>query len=193
MKSKRIISLLALMIYVSSCDLLSFNTPPESVGYNLYLSFQDVSGNDLVKGIELNGSSGAVKDSLYILDIIISEPCQNWDNTIYNAPARPGFIPDVNLPQLGMVSYNGYSHLTNHFGLSLKNCGEQKKLTYKLKCPYLFGDDAIHEFITYWEIPKDKLNHGAKCYRIEFEGNEITPTPMVNYENTTFTAAIILE
>ena len=192
MKTLKILSLVALIMLSSSCERPSIHVEPEFISYNLYLSFQDVSGNDLVKGIEFHDSLGSVEDSLYNLDIIVSEPCWNWDNYIYNAPARPGFEPDVNRPILGLSRYNGYSYLTNQFGIPVNDCPEQKVLTYKLKCPYLFGDDAVHELVTYWDIPKDKINPSAKCYRIEFEGNEITPTPMDNYEYN-YTAVIILE
>lgn len=189
MKTLKIISLLALMMYSSSCDLLFDHHEPEFVVYNLGLSFQDVSGNDLVKGIGLeewsagtsmeNALWGSVKPDLYVLDIIVSEPCKNWDNEIYNAPDRPGFIPDVNRPKLGIERHdNGDCYLTNSFGLPVNDCPEEKKLTYKLKCPYVFGDEAVHEFVTYWDIPKTKSSSSeyfAKCYRIAFEGNEITP------------------
>ncbi len=190
MKTLKIIGLLVLMMNFSSCDFLSRDDEPEFVSYYFYLSFQDVSGNDLVKGIELNASSGAVKDSLYTLDIIVSEPCKNWDNKIYNAPARPGFEPDVNYPKLGMVTNNGYCYLTSAFYLPVNDCPEMKILTYKLKCPYVFGDDEVHEFVTYWDIPKDKINHAAKCYHIAFEGKEITPTT-IHEQNSS--ATIILK
>ena len=78
MKTLRILSIVTLIL-LSSCDP-PFHSEPEFVGYNLYLSFQDIAGNDLVKEIELNDSSRSVKDALYTLDIIISEPCWNWDN-----------------------------------------------------------------------------------------------------------------
>jgi len=91
-----------------------------------------------------------------------------------------------------MVRYNSYYYLTNGFYLPVNDCPEEKILTYKLKCPYVFGDDSVHEFVTYWDIPRDKINHSAKCSRIEFEGNEITPTPMDKYEQS-YTATIILK
>ena len=189
MKTLRILSIVTLIL-LSSCDP-SFHSEPEFVGYNLYLSFQDIAGNDLVKEIELNDSSRFVKDALYTLDIIISEPCWNWDNDIYNAPARPGFEPDVNRPTFGLSRYNEYSYLTNQFGLPIDDCPKQEMLTYKIKCPYIFGDDAVHELVTYWEIPNER-NPSAKCYRITFEGNEVTPSPMDKYDYN-YTAAIILE
>ena len=47
-----------------------------------------------------------------------------------------------------------------------------RKLTYKLKCPHIFGDEETYEFVSYWELTDEKY---AKCYLIEFNGREITP------------------
>jgi hypothetical protein len=202
MKTLKILGLYALVIMnFTSCDFLFGHREPDIVVYQLNLSFQDASGNDLVKGIGLTdlccptnipeeqAQSGTVKDSLFTLDIILSEPCNNWDNEIYNAPARPGFIPDVNRPKLGMERYNNSYYLTTRLSFFVNACPEEKKLTYKLKCPYVFGDDALHEFVTHWDIPKNSMATYAKCNRIEFEGNEITPTLMNKYY---YTATIIL-
>ncbi len=207
MKVLKIVGLLALGIMnFSSCDLFLGHDEPEFVIYNLGLSFQDASGNDLVKGIGLEEWSfgmsmedalwGAVKPDLYLLDVILSEPCKNWDNDIYNAPARPGFIPDVNRPKLGMErSDRGDCYLTNSFRLPVSDCPEEKVLTYKLKCLYLFGDEEVHEFVTYWNIPKSNRERSferyAKCYRIEFEGNKITPRSPTD-EHRNYEAVIML-
>jgi hypothetical protein len=209
MKPLKTAGLLALVIIsFSSCWLIFIDSSPEVVVYNLALNFQDASGNDLVKGIGLEewldsafvaeeqAQAGSVKDDLYVLDIIVSQPCENWDNDTYSVPARPGFEPDVNRPRIGMArENNGYCYLWNSFRLWLKNCPEMRMLTYKLKCPYVFGDEAAHEFVTYWDIPKSYYRNTrdryAKCYRIEFEGKEITPqAPAEQYHN--HTAVIVL-
>jgi hypothetical protein len=177
------------MMNLTSCDLFFDTLPPKTIVYNLGFNFQDSTGNDLVKGIGLeecissdiamkDALSGTVNRDFYVLDIIVSEPCMNWDNEIYNAPASPGFEPDVNRPKLTMNTNNGTCYLNNIFSVPADDCPEQEILTYKLKCPYVFGDEAVHEFVTYWDIPKTKTSSSeyfAKCYRIEFEGNEITP------------------
>lgn len=189
-------------MFFSSCNCAS--QEPASVVYNLGLSFQDASGKDLVKGIELeewwptgtsmeNTTNGSVKPDLYVLDIILSEPCENWDNDIYNAPARPGFIPDVNRPTLLMKRFKNDSYLINSFSFWISSCPEEKILTYKLKCPYVFGDEAVHELVTYWDIPDTKSSYNtyfAKCYLIEFEGKAITPT-LIDQERV-YVANIIL-
>lgn len=206
MKTFKIAGLLALAAMIfSSCNHL-FNHEPEFVVYNLGLSFQDASGKDLVKSIELDewsaGTSmenalwGSVKPDLYLLDIIVSEPCKNWDNEIYNSPSRPGFTPDVNRPKLGMERSNtGNCCLTNSFSLPVNDCPEEKILTYKLKIPPVFGDDAVHELVTYWDIPNTKssgLDYYAKCYRIEFEGNELSLQPPTD-KHGSYVAVIMLK
>lgn len=203
MKILKILSVWTLVIILFSSSYCVSNHDPEFVVYNLGLSFQDVSGKDLVKGIGLEewsaGTSmegatwGSVNADLYVLDIIFSEPCENWDNKIYNSPARPGFIPDVNRPKFLMDIYNGNCHLTNSFAYPADDCPEQKMLTYKLKIPYVFGDEAVHELVTYWDIPnkKSSLNSYAKCNRIVFEGNEIIPQALTDkYGN--YVAKIVL-
>ena len=189
MKTLKMLSIVALIMLLS-CESSS-HTEPEFVGYNLYFNFQDSSGNDLVKGIEIDASSGAIENSLYTLDIMISEPCWNWDNDIYNAPARPGFEPYINRPKFGLSIHNDYSYLTSQFSLPLNDCPKQEILTYKIKCPYIFGDDAVHELVTFWNIPNER-NPSAQCYRIEFEDHEIIPTSMENYEYN-YKASIVLE
>jgi len=212
----KILGLFALLLICSSCveilgRLFGLGAPdPEDVVYNMSFSFQDASGNDLVKGIGLDwwmgspyipeeqAKSGGVNRDLYDLDIILSEPCQSWDNSIHTPAGSNTYLT------LGMKIYdNGYCYLTNdYFSVPVGDCPEEKILTYKLKCPYVFGDEAVHELVTYWDIPKKKIlsSYYAKCYRIEFEGKEITSQlytyPMTNpvpVQNETYAATIILD
>lgn len=46
-----------------------------------------------------------------------------------------------------------------------------------MQCPYIFGDEETHELVTYWDLSE---NIHAKCYRIEFEGQEIIPQTTEN-------------
>ncbi len=114
---------------------------------------------------------------------------------IYNAPARPGFEPDVNRPKLTMNNNNGIFYLNNSFSVPAEDCLEQKILTYKLKIAHVFGDEAVYKLVTYWDVPKKYLSDNskfAKCYRIEFDGNEIIPeTP--EDESKNYSATIILK
>jgi hypothetical protein len=174
------LSALIMMSSVSSCHLV-FNQDTDTVSYLLDISFQDASGNDLVKGIGLEdwypanipeeqAQSGSVKHDLYVLDIIASQPCQDlidsWNNRHYVTPSY----------RLGLDKFNGYWFLTTNIDFSVNNCPDEKVLTYKLKCPYIFEDEAEHEFVAYWEIPKIRNKSAyAICKRVEFEGKVFTP------------------
>jgi hypothetical protein len=167
--------------------------------YNLALSFQDASGNDLVKGIGLSdrccpvdvpeeqAQSGSVKPDLYALDIIVPAPCRSAI-----APSR------FEAPGITMYKYNGSYILKFGYAHFESECPDIEMITFKLKCPYVFGDDAVHEFVTYWENTNEQNGNGeyAKCNRIEFEGREIASIihekkgPAGGY---TSVAAIILE
>jgi hypothetical protein len=195
MKTLVFISLLAFVIMTSfsSCDKSSHE--PDLVFYNLALNFQDALGNDLVNGIGLDKGSnsiseeqaqtGYVKRELYTLNIIASQPCEDVIDT-----KTKHFKPDD--PQLGMKRFNDCCYLTNDFGLFTNDCPEEKKLTYRLKCPSVFGDETEHEFVTYWEIPVLQ-NKFAKaiCTRIEFEGKVFTPT--LTQDGYSYRVTIILE
>ena len=194
------------MMNLTSCDLFYDTLPPKTIVYNLGFNFQDSTGNDLVKGIGLeewipsdiamkDALSGTVNRDFYVLDIIVSEPCTNWDNDIYNIPASPGFEPDVNRPKFTMNNNNGTCYLSNSFSVPADDCPEQEILTYKMKIAHVFGDEAVYELVTYWDVPKKYLSDNskfAKCYRIEFDGNEIIPeTP--EDESKNYSATIILK
>lgn len=209
MKALKVLGLIAIaMMSFTSCDRLFGTLPPETVVYNFGLCLQDSSGNDLIKGIGLEEWSpastmedalwGTVKSDIYVLDIILSEPCINWDNDIYNAPARPGFEPDVNRPVLCMNRRgDGARYLNNSLSVPVSDCPEEKILTYKLKCSYVFGDDEIHEFVTYWDIPEKSSGNKytenfAKCNRIVFNGEEFTPQAPKD-KSESYTATIMLK
>jgi len=200
MKNLKLSGLFAFMIMCSSCDF-HFHHDPKFVEYYLAFTFQDASGNDLVKGIELEewypgnipveeANSGVVNRDFYALDIIVSQPCKNWDNEVYNAPARPGFIPDVNSPKLLWWKNNSLNCLGSGLSIPVDDCPVMEKLTFKLKCPYLFGDEAVHDLVTYWDTPKIRNSSvRSKCYRIEFEGKVFTD---ISYESIYHSIATII-
>jgi len=185
MKTLKFIGIFTLMVMsFSSCNEIVgrlFAQPePDTLLYQLDLSFQDKSGNDLVKGIGLEewccptdipeeqAQSGAVKRGLYELGIIFSEPCTNWKGV--------AFTGSNNIDLLMKKYDNGCYYLKNHFLLFASDCPEKKIITVKLKCPYIFGDEAVHEFVTHWDIPKMHSGFAyPTCNRIEFEGKVITP------------------
>jgi hypothetical protein len=183
MKTYTVILSAILALLIMSCFK---NHEPDCVFYNLSFDFQDEMGNSLASGIELSTyvmssatneiTSGVLDSNTYQLDIEVHEECSNWDGSIYNTPARLGYTPTANRPYL-TYEHGERTLLSNSFMWFIDDCPFEKIMTYKLKCPYVFGDSEVHEFVTYWNKPNDmkKFNKYAQCYLMEFDGAEITP------------------
>lgn len=164
MKVFRIVVLLVLSaIGLSSCNWLFGHEEPEYdyVVYNLAIGFRDASGKDLVEGIGLKESQWENVDTgLYELEVL-----------------RSGF-PVAISPRLRMECYDANYYFSINFLWAVDADTNEEQLTYRLKCPYVFGDDAVHELIAHWNIPKEKIasnEYFGHCVRIEFEGSEIIP------------------
>ena len=67
-----------------------------------------------------------------------------------------------------------------------------KKLIFRITCPYIFGDDQAHDIVTYWRKSDKNRANGKACYRIEFEGKEVTDISYADYEQMSF-ATIVLD
>ena len=179
MKALKMSCFFTLLILCFSCDLF-FHQEPFIIHYRLIFSFQDVSGNDLVKGIGLmrwkpdsvpmeEAHYGYVDWSLLRLDVIFPEQCKDGGNRHFNS---------IDMLELRWERNDDYNTLQADFALEFDDCPNTKVLNYKINSPYIFGDYYIHNLVTYWEIPKKKdkySNNRAKCYRIEFEGKVYTP------------------
>lgn len=163
MKVVRIVVWLMLSaIGLPSCYWLFGHEEPEydGVAYNLALGFRDASGKDLVEGIGLRDWWENVLPDLYELEILRS-------GSRVEIPAS-----------LRMERYGADCYFIILLTQVVEEDRDEEQLTYRLKCPYVFGDDAVHELITDWIIPKNKTSsneYSAHCSRIEFEGNEIIP------------------
>ena len=195
MKTLKILGLLAsVMMNFSSCELLFFHKcddgPGIQVDYKLGLCFQDASGNNLVEGIGLehwipsnvpveNATGGGVIPGLYTLDILVSEPSSDIELK---------FLPDRRNLTRYYLRDNWY--LTNDLFLSPDYWKEKQKIIFRLKCPYVFGDEKVREVATYWNVTKTTkpwVKFNTECYRIEFEGKEYEVTNRGYY-----TATIVL-
>jgi len=159
----------------------------------LWISIQDMSGRDLVKGIgydwwrsdsvpEEDAACGAVKPDLYTLEFVF--PDQRMERPIdFSADGKVRTYP-----VLVLRKWNGYSYLVLEQLQSWKwiDYEAQKQLptadwiTIKLKCPYAFGDDAVHEIVSYWGKPKeDDDPRYQSCERVVLDGKEFTLHPIL--------------
>ena len=197
MKKQTIIILLsAVALLCISCRDQAYEHSPTWV-YHLVFSFKDSEGKDLVKPLadeqwmtdpKQDHWSGEINPVRYLLDVIYSNPPDWYDNTIYNRKAYPGFIPTEhkcifsacqNSQELPVSPwYLRYYNNTHH----IDTWGEEvQDLTFKITCPTIFGDESIHEVVTYWE-PGEKpiYTSNAICTKAVFEGKEYLPKKNVN-------------
>jgi hypothetical protein len=158
---------------------------PGAVQYRLGLSYTDIYANDLVRGLAEVDTSSTGISSLYKLQIVLPEPCTRWSHEGYNIKGN-----DTASPKVEYMLLTDHSYCLVNFILPVDDCPQTRMLTHKVKCPELFGDDAVREIVSWWDIPKaENAMHYAECYLIEFEGNEIVTTLSNHY---TYLATITL-
>ena len=169
----------------------SFKGAGPACNQPLLLSFQNASGNDLVKGIGFwvdgsngititgrkNDAWGRVKEKLYTMSIY-----EDSYDDYYSCPLglRKGKPFLKKYPELN----GNYDYL--YFQAISMNINEEhlfnEKATFQLSCPYIFGDNEVHNIVTWWKPEKIAdawLEHrfyelAPSCYRIEIDGKEIT-------------------
>ena len=153
------------------CDGISFTIHP------LYLSFQDTSGNDLVKGIGFDvwrdggyvtggeeDVGGIVKPELFTLEFVFENGIPNPNLSISPLMA----LQKETLLEAKLGLKNDY---LSFYPRSFSDQPFVEKITFKMTCPYIFRDYAKHDIVTWW---KKHPSISPICYRIEFEGKEIT-------------------
>ena len=154
-------------------------------------------GNDLVKGIEVDyGNITAhfgpmIKSDLYTFEIIYPDLCMDVYYHHYNGS---GYIPaDIgNHPPVQIVEKDSYYYLVFDVGARTNDgCPDANTLIFKLSCPYIFGDDAVHEFVTYWKEDNAPTN-SRLCYRIELDGTESIEEIAYELHNQISRATVIL-
>jgi len=139
------------------------------------MAILDASGNDLVKGIDVVNEV-IVKPDFYTLEVV-SEP----------------LVPNYSLypyPSLEVYIYYNHYYLLLRTS-SNRNYKPASKLIFKLKCPHIFGDDNVHEVVTYWKAG-NKPTKSRICYLIELEGKEFTQITYEEYKQLS-RATIVLD
>ena len=166
----------------------------------LLLSFQDDSGNDLIKGIgydwwqsdiipEEEATKGTVDDDLFTLDYVYPDSCLDGRAAYDMVASLPGVIFDeYKGPGLVLVKENKKYFF--EFSLScikLVPFGDNynfyppaEMITIKISCPHVFGSKEVHEIVTHWkliDIDSRPIGYNKDlryCYYIEFDGKEIS-------------------
>jgi hypothetical protein len=85
------------------------------------------------------------------------------------------------------------------FGIFMNSTIEYdpEKIIYTLVCPHVFGDEAEHVIVSYWRKPvgwegEPARNHYRACYRVEFDGKDITDI-LYTGDETYSCATIVLD
>ena len=140
----------------TSCGGFGTGGEAEIFRHNLYLSFVDAAGNDLVEGIETL-EPDMVSRGMYTLDVF-----------------PKGY---TGTPQL----YLGKRSESDPFELSFRTTTEWKvntaMLRYTLTCPHVFGDEERHEIVTFWENSSKgrpvNRNNLSVCIGVVIDGEQV--------------------
>ncbi len=125
--------------------------------YYLEIRFEDKSGNDKIEGIGRLSDGSKVKYDLYKLTV--EEMTSAQDN--------------LNLSPLRVRTTDAYESLVLEYSINASSNLNLDKLTYKLKCPYIFGDEEEHIIVSNWEKKTSTSNY---CTSIVVDGKTYTTT-----------------
>ena len=198
MKSLKIITLLIVVAAtLCNCSVNNKNGPAVNIHDSFYyhlllLSFQDASGTDLIKGIEfdrLQLYAGTVRSD-YTLNAVYPDGITN-PVPYYTIDNNEGILFEDDKDHLSFAS-TSYKVRYDSRGIEIKEPFVEK-IIYKLRCPYIFGDDETHEIVTWWEA-KTEYDYGkleyALCCRIEFNGKVFTEIKYISNNNISVTTLI---
>ena len=195
MKALKFATLILSILLLNGCgnddDLDGLNP---FYGHSVYLRFQDTSGNDLLRGIESTfpcefGQRQTAKPEFYTLDVVFEDGIRNgWKPE--PAPligGLPAYIPDERYPSVYFNLYSEYADEKYDYNSLYFSASSSKydwdakgetywdakfaeKITFMFTCPDLFGDDEVHEIVTWWELRGEGFH--TKCTRITYDGKE---------------------
>jgi len=200
MKALKYISfLLCCTLFCTSCEnkaQLPKGTKPLDIDHYLWISFRDASGKDLVKGIEYGldkpdtvpanaPEMGGINSDLYTLKAIFPEGA--FDTTDKSLWGCSPCDSNVIFPEFSYIGPPYYDSMGNYYYVRIRTFSipedDVKMLTYLITCPYIFGDDSVHEIVTYWRLPTNyKQLFYKACDRIVFDGKECNNISYEDYE-----------
>lgn len=181
MKTIKLICLLIFMSLISGCDWL-FPSDEYRPGFSLSLSFQDASGNDLLKGIaytpesENNRSQGLIERKLYTLRIIDGSSLPSWARDV------PLYYHEPSQSNSSYLTFPGAGGTNTTI-----------EVTYLLICSDIFGNDAEYKIVVYCKKEKKgKQLPYYDCYRLTFDDEDIELSE-ANKEEGRVLATVILD
>jgi hypothetical protein len=175
-----VISIVVILIAVpfNNCSRLEPNSPP-CHEYLLLLTIHDVHGRDILQDMPIQDSfspgatiipdkygwDGVVKPELYKLDIVLPELC-----FVSKKPATQKTDKKLIMSKLHNNFYLGFCEK------STPSCPPVETITFKLTCPFIFGDSSEHIIISNWNSSgkfrtSDNFPRN-ECYSITVDGKE---------------------
>jgi hypothetical protein len=121
-------------------------------------------GNDLISGIEFD----------YYDDNITSGAISNTDVFYRNSSINFSGLSE----QVNIIKFDDYYYLLAEHSWGDVASLPNGRIIIKIRCPHIFGDNDLYEFITYWEpegkkIPNSK-NISHECSHIDLNGKEFS-------------------
>lgn len=178
--------LLSALVLFSSCSKLE-RKAAVPYSYLLLLDIKDALGVDILKDIPIintggymviedkNGWTAEVKPDLYKLKIIVPELCFKPESPLTERTDYPLWINKIS-----------DSYYLSFSATSSSLCPPADVITFKLTCPYIFGDSKEHIITSHWSpdglyLPSTDNQEGAKsdaffprneCSHIAIDGKE---------------------
>ena len=165
------IGLLSILLLCLGCTRFSHSSPPWHQ-YHLLLEIHDKKGIDIVKEIPIlpdRGSSwmfmdkegwmAGVEPDLCHFDYVVPELCFKFETSAQLV--KPHFAIVVT-----KIADRYFLLLQAH---STPSCPPVDIITFKLTCPFIFGDDVEHLIVSYWSPNGLKMrpfvngNHGTQA------------------------------
>lgn len=197
-----LISLVILCSHCSSHDAV-MEAPGPSKLCLLRVSFLDASGNDLLEGLVQDWDNEdifrMINPDLYSYEIIYpdlhNDPWYQHQRFVREMGSKV-ILDEMPPPVVGL--YKSESRYFLYFeALSVIRYMDERypiaeMLTFKLSCPSIFGDDKVHEIVSYWSqdptyhpeyielMTKDDPDYFKNrpeltfCHRVVFDGKEYT-------------------
>lgn len=218
MKTARLVTLIIVVVtFLSSCDPTwdpkdgGFVPPPIDF-LNLSITVNDLEGNDLVaplgkeyynSGQNNNNFWKEIKPNDFSLYIQLADVQGANTNRNYlevgNYDKRFSFCDytDSELAKEG----EGNWFLLNSYAVITGEPSRYNPVTYRIKCPKVFGDDSEHIIEASWKEDIQRRTQGERYYECEkasFDGKEISVKKVkfvndINYTIYLFSLDIILD
>jgi len=142
--------------------------------YDLKISFENSSGDNLVKGLKYDPTTAVTMRDGARFQIQRVEYKQMMQGKYSLSPDEPLWIEIKDNGDESLFMRNiTFDHVT-------------PTITHRLICPHIFGDDKEHVIVSYWERTP---NYESRCLKVTFDGKE---SPVTNVEKKDYVFEVLI-